>query len=103
MHNYYKIKSILHSGKLGERGTTRTDNYNLLRVNRIIKFNDSVHYGSIQVGFPMTAQYVKDANGRTIPWGFCTSTVVDWDYIYENTIRVETLNTIYEFERVEGK
>ena len=101
MQNYYRIKSILHSGKLGERGTPRTDGYNASRVNRIIKFNDSVRYGSIQVGFPMTAQYIRDENGKSIPWGFCTSTVVDWDYISEDTIRVETQNTIYEFERVE--
>ena len=103
MHNYYKIKSILHSGSCGERGTPRTDNYNLQRLNRIIKFDDHVCNGDIQVGLPMMAQYIEDVNGNTIPWGFCTSTVVDWDYIHHDTIRVETQNTIYEFERVKEK
>ena len=102
MLNYYKIASILHSGKNGERGTPRTDGKHPFRINKIIEINDDIYNGSIQVGFPMLAKYIKDENGNDL-WQLYlqTSPVVDWDFIYDGLIRVETFNTIYKFERVD--
>lgn len=104
MPNHYKITSILHSGSCGERGTPRTDGRYPSRLNRIIEINDHVCNGSIQIGYPIVAKYIKDKNGNDLwQYYFHTSLVVDWDFICEDVIRVETLNTIYEFERVKEK
>ena len=96
----YRIKSILHSGRRGERNTPRTDGRYPLRINRIVEFTDK----DIVVGIPFLLRYIKDENGNDYT-GFCltTSKVIDWDYVYDNSIRIETYNSIYEFERVEGE
>lgn len=105
MKQYYKIKSILHSGSQGVRGTPKTDGYNLPRVNRIIELDDSNYFGTIRKGSFFIARYVKDANGKDYSYehsiAFCSSKVVDWDYVYENVICVETENSIYELETVD--
>ena len=44
----------------------------------------------------------KDENGEDYSRFYLKTTEVkDWDFIYDGVIRVETLNTIYEFEKVE--
>ena len=105
--SYYRIKAILHSGRKGERNTPRTDGRYPLRINRIIKFDDesdSLFVGCIMKGAPLILDYVKDENGNDYSGFYLqTSTVIDWDFIYENVIRVETNNSIYEFERVKGE
>jgi hypothetical protein len=95
--NYYRIKSILHSGRKGERNTPRTDGRYPLRINRIVEFDEE----DIRIGFPFCLNYVKDENGNDYS-GFIlrTSHVVDWDYVYENRIQILTNNSIYEFEKV---
>ena len=98
MRNYYKIKSILHSGVDGERNTPRTDGRYPQRIGRIVEIDDD----NIFIGVPFQLNYVKDENGNDYR-GFVkrTSCVIDWDYIYDNRIRIETYRTIYEFEKVE--
>lgn len=103
MKQYYRINSILHSGSQGVRGTPKTDEYNASRVNRIIELDDDICHGSIHKGFPVMTRYVKESDGSDCKreYGFISSIVEDWDFIYDNIIRVETCNTIYEFERVD--
>lgn len=98
--SYYRIKSILHSGRKGERNTQRTDGRYPLRINRIIELNDK----DIIIGVPLVITYVKDENGDDYRGYYLhTSYVVDWDYEFDNLIRIETNNSIYEFEKVEGE
>lgn len=99
---YYRIKSILHSGRKGERNTPRTDGRYPLRIGRIIELNANINNGDIVVGLPLVIKYVQDENGNDYR-GFClhTSKVVDWDYVFDNVIRIETCNSIYELERVD--
>ena len=96
--NYYRIKSILHTGVDGERDTPRTDGRYPFRINRIVEFDEK----DIVCGERFRLDYVTDENGNYYR-GFhkWTSCVVDWDYVFENRIRIETYRTIYEFEKVE--
>ena len=95
---HYRIKSILHSGVDGERGTHRTDGRYPLRINRIVEFDEK----DIVCGERFCLNYVTDENGNDYRgWYKRTSYVVDWDYVFDNRIRIETYRTIYEFERVE--
>lgn len=97
--SYYKIKSILHGGRKGERGTPRTDGRYLMRIGRIVEFDVK----NIVIGYPFVWEYIKDENGNDYSGlYFTTSFVKDWDYVYDNVIRIETNNSIYEFERIEG-
>ena len=95
---YYKIASVLHSGIDGERNTPRTDGRYPLRVNRIVELNPK----NIRINFPFYLNYVLDANGNDYRAYKGTSYVVDWDYEFENRIRVETYRTIYIFEKIEN-
>lgn len=101
--SYYRIKAILHNGKLGERNTPRTDGKNPLRINRIVDINDHPFNGDIKLGERLLMKYVKDENGNDYFGGLATSWVVDWDYSSENEIWVETKNSIYELEKVKGE
>ena len=96
--SYYKIKSILHSGKKGERNTPRTDGRYPLRIGRIIELNDDIKNGDIISNMPFVLKYVKDENGNDYNGYLQTSKVIDWDFVYENVIRIETLNSIYEYK-----
>lgn len=99
---YYRIKSILHSGRKGERNTPRTDGRYPLRIGRIIELNDDIKNGDIISSMPFTLKYVKDENGNDYRGYYLqTSRVVDWDFVYDNVIRIETYNSIYELERVD--
>lgn len=97
--NYYKIKQILHSGRKGERNTPRIDGRYQMRIDRIVEFDTK----NIVIGYPFVLNYIQDENGHDYR-GFCltTSFVKDWDYVFDNVIRIETNNSIYEFEKVEG-
>ena len=97
--SYYKIKSILHSGRKGEIGTPRTDGRYPMRIGRIVEFDVK----NIEIGYPFYFDYIKDENGNDYTgMYFRTSFVKDWDYVFDGVIRIETNNSIYEFERVEG-
>ena len=50
---------------------------------------------------PFVLKYVKDENGNDYTGYLQTSRVVNWDFVYENVIRIETLNSIYELEKVD--
>lgn len=96
--NYYRITKILHTGIDGKRNTPRTDGRYPLRINRIVEINER----DILIGYPFYLNYVKDENGNDYRGYYKrTSYVVNWDFIYENRIYIETYRTIYEFERVE--
>lgn len=96
--NYYKIKSISHNGKYAARYIPKTDDSSMARLNRIVEIEER----SIIIGMPCFFNYVKDADGNDYSrYALITSYVVDWDFIFENVIQVETENSIYEFERVE--
>ena len=101
--SYYRIKAILHSGKLGERNTHRTDGRNPLRINRIVDINDHPFNGDIKLGERLLMKYIKDENGNDYAGVLATSWVVDWDYSSENEIWVETRNSIYELEKGKGE
>lgn len=98
MNKLYKIKLIVHSGSKGERNTPRMDGRYPLRINRIVKLCSS----SLIEGTRLVLEYVKDENGNDYSgmYLFC-STIKDWDYVYENRIRIETCNSIYELEEIE--
>lgn len=100
MINYYRIKSIVHSGVDGERYTPRTDGRYPLRINRIVEIDER----DIIIGKTFCLKYVTDENGNDYR-GFKkrTSYVVDWDFIYDDRLYIETYRTIYEFEKVEGE
>lgn len=100
--SYYRISSILHSGRKGERNTHRTDGRYPLRIGRIVELNDDIKNGDIISNMPFILKYVKDENGNDYR-GYClqTSRVVDWDFVFENRISIETLNSIYELEKVD--
>ena len=93
----YKIKSILHSGRKGKRGTPRTDGRYPLRIGRIVELDTK----DLIKGYSLILDYVTDENGNDYRgYHLCCSIIKDWDYIYENVVRVETNNSIYELEEV---
>ena len=98
--DYYRIKHILHSGRKGERNTPRTDGRYPIRIGRIVEFDTK----DIVIGIPFILNYIKDENGNDYR-GFhlTTSFVKDWDYVFDGVIRIETNNSIYEFEKIEGE
>lgn len=95
--SYFRITSILHSGNEGKRGTVRTDGRYPLRVGRIVELD----WRNIKIGYPFWLVYVTDENGNDYREYYKrTSYVVDWDYVFEDRIRIETYCTIYEFENL---
>lgn len=93
----YKINSILHSGRKGKRGTPREDGRYPLRIGRIIELDISM----LNEGTQLILSYVKDENGNDYRGHYLIcSTIKDWDYVYDNIIRVETNNSIYELEEI---
>ena len=57
--------------------------------------------GDIILNMPFVLKYVKDENGNDYNGYLQTSKVIDWDFVFDNVIRIETLNSIYELERVD--
>lgn len=86
----YKIIGIYH-----KNGTPRNDGRYPLRIGRICE-EPKAHFG-----LPMTINYISKADGTDYR-GFSlrTSPVTDIGK-KENWIQIETLNSIYEFEKVE--
>lgn len=96
--NYYKITSILHTGIDGERYTSRTDGRYPNRIGRIVTINEK----EIKIEKPFYLQYVTDEKGNDLR-GFVkrTSYVVDWDFIFDDKLTLETHRSIYMFEKVD--
>ncbi|WP_277407924.1 hypothetical protein [Lacrimispora xylanisolvens] len=87
----YKIIGIYHKD-----GTPRNDGRYPLRIGRICE-EPKAHFG-----LPMTINYIAKADGTDYRGFFLrTSPVADIGK-RENRIQIETMNSIYEFERVKG-
>lgn len=98
----YKIKSIRYSGsKSTIRGYERTDGRYPKRVGRIVA---NIPLEKSCVGKPLVLQYVKDENGNDYS-GYCLncSLIVGIHNVFNKIVCIETLNTIYELERVESE
>lgn len=92
----YRIKSIKHSGKKGERGTDRTDDRYPMRIGRTVEVTPF----DIVPGVPLWINYLKDSDGSDYSnMTLRTSFVVDVDG-NDDLFTVETNNSIFEFERV---
>lgn len=98
----YRIKSILHTGTYGEKNTLRTDGKYPSRTGRVVEFDER----DIVDGFPLYMYYITDDNGNEYEginvrrYALRTSSVIDWDYVYDDVIRIETINSIYELEKI---
>lgn len=91
----YKIKSIKHSGRKEKRGNNRTDGRYPKRIGRIVELDPF----ELIRGYPLYLYYLKDSDGSDYIGTFLTSFIVD--VIQDNnTLIVETNNSIYEFEKV---
>lgn len=94
----YKIKSILHSGTKGKRGTSREDGRYPLRIGRIVQLDANM----LREETSLILNYIKDENGNDYRGHYLIcSAIKGWDYVYDNVIRIETNNSIYELEEVE--
>lgn len=97
MKKLYKIKSILHTGRKGEKGTPRTDGRYPLRIGRIVELDVNTLIKDTQ----LVLDYVKDENGNDYRgYHLQCSSIKDWDYVYNDRINIETCNSIYELEEI---
>lgn len=87
----YKIIGIYHKD-----GTPRNDGRYPLRVGRICE-EPKAHFG-----LPMTINYIAKADGTDYRGFFLRTSPVADIVKRENRIQIETMNSIYEFERVKG-
>jgi len=94
----YKIKSIKHSGRKGARMTDRTDGRYPDRVGRVVEFKPTEY----DIGFPFILKYLRLADGSDYSgmWLQCSRLVKISSTLDDETVFVETLNTIYEFEKM---
>ena len=97
MKKQYRIKSIVHTGIKGDRGTPRTDGRYPLRIGRIVELDTD----DLEIDNQLILDYIKDEKGNDYSgMSLYCSIIVDWDYAYDNRIKIETLNSIYELEEV---
>ena len=100
--NLYRIKSIAHSGRKGVRGLPRTDGRYPVRIGRIV--SDIPLDAETSIGKPLVLSYVKDENGNDYSRYYLhCSLIIGIHNVLDELICIETLNTIYEFERVESE
>lgn len=88
----YRIKRIMHSGAKGKRGEDRADGIYPRRVGRVVSITDNY---PIYEECPALLIYVAYADGNEYHGGLQTSRVVKMERT-DNTIRLETANSIYE-------
>ena len=92
----YKIARIQHSGTCGERWTDREDGRYIHRVGRTVDLN----LENIEVGIPMILYYVKDQDGSDYSGYILATSRVKRIYVPDdNTVIIETRNSIFRFER----
>ena len=92
----YKIARIQHSGTCGERWTDRTDDRYIYRVGRTV----NIDIDDFDVGFPMILHYLKDQDGSDYSdYILATSRVKRVSIPDENTVIIETRNSIFRFEK----
>ena len=92
----YKIARIQHSGTCGERWTDREDGRYIHRVGRTVELDVE----NIEVGLPMIIHYVKDRDGSDYStFILATSRVKRLSVPDDNTVIIETRNSIFRFEK----
>lgn len=92
----YKIARIQHSGTCGERWTDREDCRYIHRVGRTVELD----LENIDVGIPMILHYVKDQDGSDYSSFILATSRVKRVYVPDdNTVIVETRNSIFRFEK----
>ena len=97
----YKIVSITHSGRFEERGKPRTDGRYPKRIGRIVSDIPTV---KSPYSVPLILNYVADENGNDYRgYNLHCSTMMDIWTNKDGTISIETLNSIYTFQKVEDK
>ena len=92
----YKIARIQHSGTCGERWTDREDGRYIHRVGRTVELDVE----NILVGLPMIIHYIKDQDGSDYSsFILTTSRVKILSVPDDNTVIIETRNSIFRFEK----
>lgn len=89
----YKITRILHSGTRDIRGTDRKDGRYPTRIGRIVDFDIS----DLEVGRPVFMPYVGTTSFLQ------TSSVVGIHSVFDNIVCIETINSIFELQKVEDQ
>lgn len=79
-------------------GLTRTDGEYPFWIGMTMKF------WRVELGMPATFEYTKDNDGNSYSGGMSTSPVVDFYVSDDRThVVIQTMNTIYKFEREDGE
>lgn len=93
----YIIKSIKHSGRKGLRGTDRTDGRYPDRIGRVVELEPT----ECEIGFPFMLNYIRLADGSDYSnmYLHCSRLVNIRASVDYELVLVETLNTLYEFEK----
>ena len=92
----YKIARIQHSGTCGERWTDLEDGRYIHRVGRTVELDVE----NIEVGLPMIIHYVKDRDGSDYSTFILATRRVKRVHVPDdNTVIVETRNSIFRFEK----
>ena len=93
----YKIINISHTGNSGKRGETRKDGRYPLRIGRIVDLDIQ----KIRVGELMNLNYLLDTDGSNYGGKhLITSSVTNLNKL-ERKLIIETVNSIFEFEKIE--
>lgn len=92
----YKINRILHSGTKGIRGIERTDGRYPMGIGRTVDLN----LDDIQNGYPMILNYIKNADGSDYSNMYLRTSCVSTIIKMPRTVTIETLNSIFEFEKI---
>lgn len=96
-HMLYKITKITHTGTSGEKGTNRTDGRYPLRIGRVVE----MVFPLIEVGIPMTINYVYDADGTPLRFQCLHTSVVVSKIKNNKKVVITTRNSVFEFEEYE--
>lgn len=89
----YKITRILHSGSSGIRGTDRKDGRYPTRIGRIVDLDIS----DLEIGSPAFMTYVGTTSFLQ------TSSVVGIHSVLDSIVCIETINSIFELQKVEDQ
>lgn len=92
----YKITKITHSGTKGESGQDRTDGRYPMRIGRTVDLNLS----DIKIGCPMILKYLKNADGSDYSNMYLRTSRVMAIIRMPKTVFIETMNTIFEFQKI---
>ncbi|RHP46905.1 hypothetical protein [Clostridium sp. AF32-12BH] len=92
----YRINRIAHSGTYGDRGIDRTEDVYLQKIGRTV----DLEMDFIKPGLPLFVKYIKNTDGSDMIGKALRTSYVVSVCTFENIVRVETRNSIFEFERV---